>query len=129
MSSELFLEKRREQLNTIKQIMKDQKEITRDQLERKYQEFSEKYPKTWISIMDGAFNINQLETNVKLYERFYKKSSGPHQNRRFEADVGFGEHLAKKYLYPTTGTPTQEQKNRSLAIARKKANTQQENTK
>lgn len=121
MSSELFLQKRREQLNTIKSIIKDQKELTRDQLERKYQTFTEKYPKTWINIMDSTFNINQLERNVLLYEKYYKNSKGKHEEKRFNADVGFGEHLAQKYLYPTTGTPSNEQKDKSLAAARKKA--------
>jgi len=121
MSSELFIQKRREQLNTIKSIINDQKVLNNNQLLRKYHTFSEKYPKTWINILDSTFNINQLERNVLLYERYYKNSKGTHENKRFQADVGFGEHLAKKYLYPTTGNPSNEQKNKSLALARKKA--------
>lgn len=124
MSSDLFLQKRREQLRIIKDITNDQKELTRDQLERKYEDFAQKYPKTWINIMDGSFSIYQLERNVEIYEKYYKKSSGTHENRRFEADVGFGEHLAQQYLYPKTEQPSKEQKNKALALARKKAGLQ-----
>lgn len=125
MSSDLFLQKRREQLRIIKDITNDQKELTRDHLERKYNEFAQKYPKTWINIMDGSFSVYQLERNVQIYEKYYKKSTGTHENRRFEADVGFGEHLAQQYLYPNTEQPSKEQKNKALALARKKAGLQE----
>ena len=121
MSSTVFLQKRREQLRVIKDIVNDQKTLTRDQLERKYEEFAQKYPKTWLNIMDGSFSVYQLERNVELYEQYYNRSTGSHENKRFEADVGLGEHLARKYLYPKTENPSQQQKNKALALARKKA--------
>lgn len=126
MSSELFLQKRREQLRAIKDISNDQKVLTRDQLEGKYKIFAEKYPKTWINLMDKTFNVYQLERNVELYENFYRKSKGKHENKRFQADVGIGEHWARKFLYDKTGNPTSRQKNEALALARKKAGLSEE---
>lgn len=118
--SKTFIEIRRNQLKQIKEIIEDQKSMSQSNLEEKYKEFAEKNPKTWINILDKSFSVHHLERNVELYEQFYTRSSGDHANRKFEADVGFGEHLAKEYLYPHTGQPSQESKNVALGIARKK---------
>lgn len=120
MSSDKFIDIQKEQLRQIKCIINDQDSLTRDQLEVKYEEFAKKLPKTWINIMDRSFFVSQLERKIELYEQFYKRSSGDHSNRKFEADVGLGENLAKEFLYPATGVPSQESRNLALGLARKK---------
>ena len=47
--------------NTVKLIQKDLKnKKTHDELSAKYKDFKEKYPKTWIHIMEGNFSITEV---------------------------------------------------------------------
>ena len=124
-NNDKFLQARRKQLETIKMISKDQETLTRDELEKKYNDFATNNPKTWINIMDKNFSIGHLERKIELYENFYTRSNEKdHQSKKFYADVAFAEDLAEKHLYPHIGNPSQEQKNKALGLAKKKAGIQ-----
>ncbi len=111
---------RMKQLETIEKISQDQLSLTQVQLEDKYKEFSEKNPKTWQAIMDKSFPVQHLRRKIELYNKFYQRTSGEHQEKKFKADVQFGEHLAEEYLYPHTGKPSTKAMNEALAKAKKK---------
>lgn len=119
--SEEFLVIRRRQLQEIKQIEEDKKSLTRGQMETKYTWFADKYPKTWVNIMDNTFLISHFERNLEVYEKLYTRSVGDHFEKRFNADIGMGEILAEKYLYPTFGKPSKESMQVVHDIAKKKA--------
>lgn len=119
MDHEKFIKARREQLEEIRAVYEDKKILTRGQMEGKYKDFSEKYPKTWVNLMDGNFSIIHLERNLEIYENMYNKAKGNHYQKRFCADIDFGEQLAEKYLYPTMGKPDQEERKKAINEAKK----------
>lgn len=116
---EKILSIRRQQLAEIKEIFRDKSELTRGQLEAKYEAFAEKYPKTWVGIIDGTLLLGHLERNIEAYEIMFRRSKGrTYKERKFNTDTQFGEKLAEEYLYPTMGKPSEEQMKRALRIAR-----------
>lgn len=120
-----ILDARYRQLDEIRQIFADIKTMTRVNLEKKYEVFSEKYPKTWISILDNDLKLGHLERNIEAYETMFRKSKGrTYKERKFQADVQFGEKLANEYLYPTTGKPTKESRNHALKNAKRQLNSE-----
>ena len=117
-----FLEIMNEQLNDIKLIDKDRKNMSRYKLETKWDSFAKKYPKTWLNIVDGNFIISHFERKLDLYISHYNRQTGNHYDKKFKADSNLGEDLAQEYLYPTTGIPSDEDKHIALALAAKKIN-------
>lgn len=116
-----ILDIRYKQLEEIRGVMADKKVLTRGQLEAKYENFSEKYPKTWVSIIDDTIKLGHLERNIEAYEQMFRKSRGKtYQERKFNADLKFGEKLAEEYLYPTTGRPDRDSYNKALTETRRK---------
>lgn len=116
-----FLDIKKKQLEEIRMVYNDCKTLTRGQMEGKYKDFAEKYPKTWYRIIvDKDISISQLERQIELYEKFYKKAKGGHDNKQFQASLDMGEHLAKEYLYPVIGEPSKEEKDRAMKIVRKR---------
>lgn len=119
-TQEKILSVRRRQLDEIRQVVEDQKTMTRGQLEAKYEAFAEKYPKTWVSLMDGNLHIGHLERNIEAYETMFRRSNGrTYKEKKFQADMQFGEKLAQEYLYPTTGRPDQKMLDKAQIKARK----------
>lgn len=117
---ERILEIKRRQLEEIRTIFGDKQILTRGQLEAKYEAFSEKYPKTWVSIMDGTLMLGHLERNVEAYETMFRKSRGrTYKERKFNTDSQFGEKLAEEFLYPTFGKPSDSDMNRARNLAKK----------
>ena len=92
-------------------IQDDKKTLNQYQLESKHEEFAKKYPKVWLGIMDGIFNIQQFKELINIRNKSYKKARGDHEDKRFTSDVEVGETLARKFLYNKTGEPTKQQKN------------------
>ena len=117
------LENRYKQLDEIREVFADKKLLTRGEMEGKYTKFAEKYPHTWLGIMDDKITLGHLERNVEVYEHMYRKSKGRgYKERKFQTDMKFGEKLAEEYLYPTTGRPDTKNKNRALENARRQLN-------
>jgi hypothetical protein len=115
---------RYQQFEEIKKVMEDKKILTRGKLEEKYEAFSEKFPKTWISIIDETIMIGHLLRNIEAYEQMFRKSGGKsYKDRKFDADVEFGEKLAEEYLYPTTGRPDPMDYAKALSETKEKINT------
>jgi len=122
MSSDKFLEIQKKQLEEIKQVDNDKNKLTRGELEKKYEAFAEKYPKTWINILDDNFVVSHLERKIEVYEKFYKRHShlNNHEDIKLQADMDFGETLAEEFLYPVTGKPSNLDRSRAETIIRKK---------
>lgn len=120
MTEDPFMQIRMKQLKTIEKISEEQSVLTQVELEDKYKEFADTNPKTWQAIMDRSFPIQHLRRKIELYSKFYERTKGEHQEKKFKADVKFGEHLAEEYLYPHTGKPSQQAMNEALAKAKKK---------
>lgn len=108
-SCERIVEVRKKQLEEIREVYNDNKLLTRAQMETKYGEFAEKYPKTWVNILDNKFQLSHLERQVEVYEHMFKKSKGrTYEQKKYETEKQFGEKLAEQYLYPTFGKPDNE---------------------
>ena len=119
--SDSFIQKREELVRTIFEINSDQNKLTRNQLENKYKSFIEKHPKTWLNLMDKKVNMQQFRENSTYYNQQYRHSRGNHNQKRFNADVQFGEKMAKEYLYPKTGKPDPKQMAKAFAMAKAKS--------
>lgn len=117
---EKFLSIQKEQLEIIKCIDKDRKTMYIGDLEKKYKDFMEKYPKTWLNLLDNKFVVSHLERKIELYEKMYRKSGGSHEKKKFNADVFMGERIADEYLYPSTGKPSTKDHSKAYNLAKEK---------
>ena len=95
-------------LDTVKNLRKDCVYLRESEIESKYADFKEKFPKLYYTTLTPNFNINMLE-NMLNYRNRAKEENIPDLVR----DVTIGEEMAKKYLYPVVGEPTIEQKKKA----------------
>lgn len=117
---------RYKQLGEIEQVINDKKILTRGELEAKYETFAEKYPKTWVSIIDDKIMIGHLRQQIDSYVTMFKKSNGrTYKERKFNADLQFGNKLAEEYLYPTYGKPSKEALEKALVETKAKIEKQE----
>jgi hypothetical protein len=99
-------------LMTTRKIKSDQaKGMTREQLYKKYTEFAANKPKTFNQTVDGNFDEEMFLKICGIYSSNTDKLQGT---------IAVGEMLAEKFLYPTTGTPSDEDRQRGLDIMNKK---------
>lgn len=109
-------------IDTFLNYKKDKLIYTKQELEEKYQDFKKKYPKIYLSFVDNVFEISKFETLLNIHKESYKKTQGDHKSKKFESDTKVSEELAKEYLYPVIGEPSENQKKIAKKKAWKKAN-------
>jgi len=95
-------------------IKKDLLFMNRQSVSAKYSEFEEKYPKIFLSILDGIFDEEQFKKMIEVRKMsFEKHSDKEYSEQRMKSDIEVGELLARSFLYPVLGEPTKEQKQKA----------------
>ena len=105
----------------VSMINKDRINLQESELNEKYSEFKQKYPKIWEGIFAGVFSIEKFDKLVKAYTSTYTSTNGEHKQKKFESDKNVGELLAQEYLYPVFGIPQTESRKKATDIAVKKS--------
>jgi hypothetical protein len=96
-------------LRTSKEIIADLG-LTTSELDSKYSIFKEKFPKIYEQIKSNEPGfISELEHFLGIREDLKNGLV-----TEIDANVQASEHVAKKYVYPIIGTPTEEQKKTAL---------------
>lgn len=113
-------------IETSRKIKDDKKTLGDNELEDKYSDFSEKYPKIWLAIKDNVFDENMLKSMVKVYNKTYSKTTGNDLMRKTKSDISVGELLAEKYLYKNGTRPDSQSKQEAYKKIMKKVKDQQQ---
>ena len=104
-------------LDEVKKLRSDSLTLTESQIESKYSEFKEKFPKLYYTALTPNFNYVMFE-NMLNYRNKAERDNIPDLVR----DVTIGEEMAKKYLYPVVGEPSiKEKKKAAKKVAAKVA--------
>lgn len=98
-------------LEIFYKIEEDKKSLSKNDIQIKYKDFKDKYPKLFLSMLDGIFNKQQFMELVDIRRKtFAANKNKNHKIKKFESDINVSEHLARKYLYPVMGEPSEKQK-------------------
>lgn len=127
MSTEEYIANINKNISIIECILKERRlgELTRDQLEKKYNDFVTKCPKIWLAIIDNKLTLaklHNLQQYHNVYARAYTTHPGTHEKKRLKADVNIGEIIADEFLYPSfpaAQRPTRSDKEDALVRIRK----------
>ena len=92
-------------IKTVKEIRGNFNNLTVQDIENNYKDFKEKFPKLYEFTLDKNFDIQILFQMLN-----HRDNSEKNNTSDFIRDVSISDSLAKKYLYPTFGEPTVEQK-------------------
>ena len=93
-------------LLTTRQIKSDHaKGMTRSQLYEKYTDFATTKPKTFNQTVDGNFDEEMF---LKICQTYSLDSN------KLQGTIAVGEMLAEKFLYPTVGKPSEEDRSKAL---------------
>jgi hypothetical protein len=90
-------------IETVKEIENDRKTLGKNDLENKYSVFLKKYPKIWMAIKDGEFDINMFKSMVSVHNKTFEQSSGDIIEKRTKSDICVGDFIAKKFVYGKNG--------------------------
>jgi len=99
----------------VREILRDRDQLTKLEMETKYKEFMEAFPRLYLTTMDANSSedvgvlISHLNYMLGVRENIIKGNKTP-----INANVIVSEHMAKKYVYPITGEPTTKQKEEAL---------------
>lgn len=105
----------------IEQIQKDILYLDPTELEKKWNQFKEKYPKTWASIQDNTFDLEEFKHMNRVFKAGYDAKKGDtHQDARFRGDISLGNYLANKYGVYNGRQPTSEDLNKAFVKAKAK---------
>lgn len=95
-------------------IVNDVSELTKKELEEKYDTFKKKFPKLYTICSETTNETkdkNLRELNILLGIRDEVKRGSKNE---IEANVQVSEYMAKQYVYPITGEPSLAQKKKAL---------------
>lgn len=95
-------------IDTVKVLRQDAQTLTESDINDKYSEFKEKFPKLFYMALTPNFNVGHLEGLID-----YRDKSSRDNVSDLERDIFIGEAFAKKYLYPVVGEPTIDQKKKA----------------
>lgn len=101
-------------------IVKDCQTLTRNVLDKKYEKLRNLYPKIYNMAIDSVVNNNVQESTNNL--KMFLKTLEDINNKKISkenADMLIGNQLGKEYIYPITGTPTQEDYTRAVKKIKK----------
>ena len=114
------------EVKSIQKEMKNGKSV--EELSVQFMEFKEKYPKTWMHIIEGNFSTIEFNKMNEVYQTVYNLKEGEHLDRKNIANVAIGNHLAEKFLYPITGKPSMEDMQKGYTQVLEKNKMVKENT-
>ena len=109
-------------INTFYSYQLDKTFKTEDELNEKYLEFRRKYPKIYDNFVNGLFTVEKFKQLLSIHNNIYNNTAGTHKKKNFESSAKISETLAKEYLYPVYGEPSQQDKNKARLKAMKKLN-------
>jgi hypothetical protein len=92
-------------IDTVESFQYDVCTKTTDEIEDKYDEFKQMFPKLYWTCLDPNFNLEELIGLLNIRDEASRNNT-PDLVR----DTTIGEHYAKKYVYPVVGEPTIEEK-------------------
>lgn len=92
-------------INTVKSLRIDARTLKESEINEKYSELKEKFPKLFYMAMTPNFNIDRLGGLLD-----YRDKATQDNIPELVRDVTVSEEFAKEYLYPVVGEPTLEQK-------------------
>lgn len=93
-------------INTVKSLRNDSHSLNESQINEKYSEFKEKFPKLFYMCMTPNFDIECLNGLLNFRDKAERDNISD-----LERDVAVGEKFAKRYLYPVVGKePSIEEK-------------------
>jgi hypothetical protein len=93
-------------------LVKDLNKLTIFEIEGKYKDFKEKFPKIYNFCLEGTDKNILRELRILLDIRESVKND---DKSDIEANVQVSEYFAKQYLYPKVGEPTLEQKKSAMS--------------
>lgn len=104
-------------LANVCKVMADVDSFPVSELDVKHKEFKDKFPKVYQNcILSSSSQTNKNEFLKKLYEMLKVRDqviSG--EKTEVQANVEVSEKVAKEYLYPVVGEPSEKQKEKALA--------------
>ena len=101
-------------IDTNRKIKEDMKIMSRDNIYKKYKTFEEKYPKIFLSILDGVFDEKKLLELIDIRRRSFEKyRKNDYEYKKLKSNIDVGEYLARDFLYPTLGEPSSEEKQKA----------------
>jgi hypothetical protein len=92
-------------INQVSMLNKDLPKLSKQDIDTKYSEFKQKYPKIWEGIFLGVFTLEKFENLIEVHNKSYSCTKGDHLQKKFQSDKNVGEILAREYLYPVFGYP------------------------
>tara|TARA_Y100000748_G_scaffold281721_1_gene261528 strand:- start:1364 stop:1735 length:372 start_codon:yes stop_codon:yes gene_type:complete len=87
-------------IQNAENIGKDSELLSKIEMDEKYKEFKERYPKFYKHIIDGNFDVNYFRQMISVREQAVSVSEGDETEKSFNGDVAVGEFLARRYVYP-----------------------------
>jgi hypothetical protein len=92
-------------IQTIENLQYDACVKTVGEIDEKYGNFRERFPKLFYSCLEPNFRIEELKELLHMREKA-KEDKTPD----FIRDVSVAEKFSQRWLYPVVGEPTLEQK-------------------
>lgn len=105
----------------IEQIQKDILYLDPAEFDTKWKTFKEKYPKTWASIQDNTFDLEEFKRMNRIFKAGYEaKPNDNHQDARFRGDISLGNYLANRYGVYSEKKPSTKDLNDAFAKVKAK---------
>lgn len=96
-------------------IVRDSKNLSKQELEHKYSDFKESHSKLYEVIIHSIITGDVQNTNNMLIEMLKTKANmDSGHTTKMVADVTIGQKLANKYIYSKTGAPKTEDYKQAL---------------
>lgn len=93
---------------TLRGIKEDSFHLTPKQMDEKYATFKEKFPRLY-QMAPLIKDWGEFEYMMKL-----RGDIKDGKKSEIQANIQLGEYMGKKYIYPKTGEPTQNDKKRAI---------------
>ena len=98
-------------VSNINNIFTDRDLLTSDEINEKYAQFKEKFPKLFEAALEYE---NKEEFLHELDNMLRIRSTRSTKTSEIATNVSIGEHFGRKYIYPLVGEPSQAQKTVAL---------------
>jgi hypothetical protein len=113
--------KNEEIMKSFNGVIRDSKNMNSVELEKKYSEFKESFSKLYDVAVDAAAN-NTVQDAHNLLTMMMKARDKMNNGKmtKMTTDMYVGNELGKKYIYPLTNTPSQEDYRQAISKIKEK---------
>jgi len=96
-------------------VIKDSYRMTEGELVQKYPNFNRDFPKLYSIAIDSVKN-STVQESLKLFEMMLSKRQQQIDglSDKMVSDMFVGNQLGRKFIYPKTGAPSQEDYNKAV---------------